>query len=323
MIPNMYKIAGELTPFTMHVAARSRGLARPLDLRRPLRRDGLPPDRLRHALLGLRAGGPRPRPRGPRRDPRGPGALPPLLRRLPHLARGPQDRAARGRRPALHDARRPRGRAPPARPHPGQAGPARHRAEPRRLLPGPRGLQPLLPGLPRDRREDDGPLRRAHRPHLQALRLRRPPAGRARDRPHGLGRRGRARDRRGGRARDGRPPRGPGREGRHPQGPARPPVLGEALRGRAPQHRPRDRRARPHQGAGLRRRAALPRRGGRGPRGPRGRPQHPRRRPDGGGRALRPLLEGLQPRAGEGGLRRARPPRGPAQPLHGRASWTT
>ena len=35
---------------------------------------------------------------------------------------------------------------------------------------------------------------------LQALRLRRPPAGRARDRPHGLGRRGRARD--------GRPPRG-------------------------------------------------------------------------------------------------------------------
>ena len=75
---------------------------------------------------------------------------------------------------------------------------------------------------PGHRREGDGPLRRAHRPRLQALRLRRPPAGRARDRADGLGRRGRARDR--------RPPGGAGREGRHPQGPARPAVLGEALR---------------------------------------------------------------------------------------------
>ena len=51
MIPNMYKIAGELTPFVMHVSARVRGDARALDLRRPLRRHGLPPDRLRHARL--------------------------------------------------------------------------------------------------------------------------------------------------------------------------------------------------------------------------------------------------------------------------------
>ena len=173
MIPNMYKIAGELTPFTMHVAARtvaSHALSIFGDHSDVMacRQIGFA-----HALLRLRPGGPRPRPRGPRRDPRGPRALPALLRRLPHLARGPQDRAARGRRPALHDARRPRRRAPPARAHPRQAGPARHRAEPRRLLPGPRGLQPLLPRLPRHRREDDGPLRRAHRPRLQALRLRR------------------------------------------------------------------------------------------------------------------------------------------------------
>ena len=52
MIPNMYKIAGELTPFCMHVAARTRRDPRALDLRRPLRRDGLPPDRLRDARSG-------------------------------------------------------------------------------------------------------------------------------------------------------------------------------------------------------------------------------------------------------------------------------
>ena len=40
MIPNMYKIAGELTPFCLHVAARDRRHARAVDLRRPLRRHG-------------------------------------------------------------------------------------------------------------------------------------------------------------------------------------------------------------------------------------------------------------------------------------------
>ena len=55
MIPNMYKIAGELTPFCMHVAARTRRDARAVDLRRPLRRDGLPPDRLRAARARARS----------------------------------------------------------------------------------------------------------------------------------------------------------------------------------------------------------------------------------------------------------------------------
>ena len=42
MIPNMYKIAGELTPAVFHVAARVAGNAGAVDLRRPLRRDGGP-----------------------------------------------------------------------------------------------------------------------------------------------------------------------------------------------------------------------------------------------------------------------------------------
>ena len=40
MIPNMYKIAGELTPTVFHVAARAAGHARAVDLRRPQRRHG-------------------------------------------------------------------------------------------------------------------------------------------------------------------------------------------------------------------------------------------------------------------------------------------
>ncbi len=49
-----------------------------------------------------------------------------------------------------------------------------------------------------------------------------------------------------------------GREGRRPQGPPLPALRRRALRRGAAEDRPRDRRARPHQGAGLGRRAALP-----------------------------------------------------------------
>jgi pyruvate-ferredoxin/flavodoxin oxidoreductase len=61
MIPNMYKIAGELTPFTMHVTARALAT---------------------HALsiFGDHSGC------GPRGHARGADSFPPLLRRLPHLA---------------------------------------------------------------------------------------------------------------------------------------------------------------------------------------------------------------------------------------------
>ena len=70
MIPNMYKIAGELTPFMHARRGAHAGDARALDLRRPLRRDGLPPDRLRACSLRLGAGGARLRARRPRRDAR-------------------------------------------------------------------------------------------------------------------------------------------------------------------------------------------------------------------------------------------------------------
>ena len=60
MIPNMYKIAGELTPAVLHVAARVARRAGAVDLRRPLRRDGGPPDRFRAARLGVGPGGARP-----------------------------------------------------------------------------------------------------------------------------------------------------------------------------------------------------------------------------------------------------------------------
>ena len=62
MIPNMYKIAGELLPCVFHVSARAiaaHALNIHEHLRRPQRRDGLPPDRFCDALLQLGAGIPR------------------------------------------------------------------------------------------------------------------------------------------------------------------------------------------------------------------------------------------------------------------------
>ena len=47
MIPNMYKIAGELTPTVFHVAARALGGSRAVDFRRPPGCDGGAPDGLR------------------------------------------------------------------------------------------------------------------------------------------------------------------------------------------------------------------------------------------------------------------------------------
>ena len=57
MLPNMFKIAGELTPTVFHIAARARCHPGAVDLRRPFRRDGGAHHRLCHAVLGLGAGG--------------------------------------------------------------------------------------------------------------------------------------------------------------------------------------------------------------------------------------------------------------------------
>ena len=100
MIPNMYKIAGELTSAVMHVAARSlaaQGLSIFGD-----HSDVMAVRQTGFALLAVRLGPGGPRPRAGRAggDARHPGALRALLRRLPHLARAEHDRAAHRRRPA-------------------------------------------------------------------------------------------------------------------------------------------------------------------------------------------------------------------------------
>ena len=120
-----------------------------------------------------------------------------------------------GRGPAPDDHRRPGGGAPGARPHAGPAGAARHGPEPRRLLPGARGLQRLLHRLPRStcrRRWTTSPASPGasttsfeYVGHPEAERV---------HRDDGLGRRGGARDR--------REPGRPGREGGPGEGAALP-----------------------------------------------------------------------------------------------------
>ena len=154
-----------------------------------------------------------------------------------------------------------------------------------------------------------------HGPQLQALRLRGPPAGRARDRDDGLGR--------GGRARDRRAPRRPRREGGRPQGPPLPAVLDQALRRRAALDRPGDRGPRPEQGAG--RPSASRSTSTSSPRSARRARPASRRSPSTpwSSAAATACRRRSSPRPCQGGARRARPAPGPAQPLHGRASWTT
>ena len=79
MIPNMYKIAAEQLPCVFHVSARTVSTQCAEHLRRPLRRDGLPPDRLCHAVRGQRAGGHGPVPGGTPGRPDGQSALHQLL----------------------------------------------------------------------------------------------------------------------------------------------------------------------------------------------------------------------------------------------------
>ena len=56
MIPTLYKLAGQLTPFVLHVAARTVA-THALSIRRSFRCDGCPSDWLRDALCGECAGG--------------------------------------------------------------------------------------------------------------------------------------------------------------------------------------------------------------------------------------------------------------------------
>ncbi len=108
---DVHRVAGTAADDPQHVQDRRRAdtggdpCRRPdgrdpcsVDLRRPQRRDARADDRLGDARGRLGPGGARLRARGPCGDAARAGAVPPLLRRLPHLARDQQDRRARRRR---------------------------------------------------------------------------------------------------------------------------------------------------------------------------------------------------------------------------------
>ena len=218
------------------------------------------------------------------------------------------------RRPARPAARRARRGAPPARAHPRPPGAARHRPEPRRLLPGARGRQPLLPGPARDRRRrrwTASPSARGRRYQLfdyvghpeaeRVLVLMGSGAEVAHETVDWLV--------------------AARREGRRAEGAPLPAVLGRRTSSPAlPRDRAGHRGARPHQGAGRARRAALPRRGHRAARGARREPEPARRAGAARGRRpLRAVARRSSPRRmvkavfDELAQRRA-----PAQPLHRR-----
>ena len=306
MLPNMFKIAGELTPTVIHVAARTVathalsifGDHSDVMAARPTGWAMLASSSVQEAhdfalvahaaTLASRV---------------------PFLHffdgfRTSHEVAKIQALARRG--PARPDRRRRCGRPPRPGPVPGPAPAARLGPEPRCVLPGPRGDQPLLRRRARDRAGQAGHPGRPYRPPLRPGRLRRRPRRRAGAGADGLGRGG---GRRGsGGADRGRGAGRPGHRAAVPAVPGRGPCRG------APAHCPPNRGAGPDQGARGDWRAAVPGRGHRP-----GRAGHRRRRThaDGGGRPLRPRLQGVHPGDGQGGAgcadRRAAP-----QPLHRR-----
>ena len=161
MIPNMFKIAGELTP-TRHPRRRPhRRDARAVDLRRPQRRDARPHDRLGDAGRRLGAGGARlrrssPTPRRCGRGCRSCTSSTGSARRT----RSTRSRCSPTTTCARWSARTTSSRTARARPDARRARRARHGAEPRRVLPGPRGRQPLPRRRARHRRRG---VRRAGR----------------------------------------------------------------------------------------------------------------------------------------------------------------
>ena len=171
-LDDVHGVAGAAADDPQHVQDRGRADAvrdarggahardpRPVDFRRPLRRHGLPSDRLRPALLELRPGSARHGRRGPRGDARDQAPLSAFLRRVPHVARGREDRRAQRRRSPLAHLGIAGLRAPPARADAGPAGAARHGAESRRLLSGARSAERVLRRVSRRRRADDGVVR--------------------------------------------------------------------------------------------------------------------------------------------------------------------
>ena len=159
----------------------------PVDLRRPLRRDACPDDRLGHAGGQLGPGGPRLRPGRPRRHPAGTRAVPPLLRRVPDLARAGEDRPALGRGHGRADRRGRPHRLPPPGDEPGHPRRAGHGSEPGRVLPGPRGVQPYYLAVPGIVQATMDSLAQTDRALVRPGRVPRRSRRRAGHRAHGLG----------------------------------------------------------------------------------------------------------------------------------------
>ena len=128
-------------------AARRRAYrshARAVYLRRPFGRDGGAPDRLRHAVRRQRAGSAGLRADLADRHPQRTRAVYPFLRRLPHLARNQQDRAAQQRYAAANAAAGGDRRSPQPSAVAGSSGGARHFRQPGHLFPIARSHQPVV-----------------------------------------------------------------------------------------------------------------------------------------------------------------------------------
>ena len=307
MIPNMYKIAGELTSAVHARRGPLAGGAGAVDLRRPLGRDG-------GAARPASRCWPRPRSRRPTTSRWSPRRRRSRTRvpfvhffdgfRTSHELNtiemlGDDDLRALVPEELIRDHRAP-GAVARAPVHP------RHRAEPGRLLPGARDGEPVLRAGARRGRGRHGAPRRAHRPGHAHRRVRGRSGGRSGARRDGLGRRDGGRDR-----------RRPQRAGRAPRrGPATsvPPVPRGGAARRAARDRAAHRRARPHQGARLDGRAALPRRR----RGPERGARRRRARGHAAGvrRALWPVVEGVHAGHGRGRVRRTGPRAAPAAVHH-------
>ena len=182
MLPNMYKIAGELTPAVIHVAARAVATHALSIFGDHSDVMAVRQHRMGDARARPRAGGAGPRARRPCGDAR---ARVPFLHffdgfRTSHEVE--HDRAARRRRPPGADRREPgRGRTASAALSPDRPVLRGTRAESRRVLPGARGGEPVpRRACPAIVQRGDGPLRRADRPRLSPVRLRRRARRRAR-----------------------------------------------------------------------------------------------------------------------------------------------
>ena len=253
MIPNMYKIAGELNSFVMHVAARSVA-AHALSIFG----DHSDVMACRQTGFGMLASGSIQEAHdfaciSQAAEPSLARALHPLLRRVPLLARAFEDRGADRRRPALHDRRGSRQGAPrPRRSRPtGRSCAERHRIRTPSSRLERHATASTTPAPDSSRPRWTGSLRGSVAAITSLTTW--APAGGADRRPDGFRRRDRPRDRR---VADRQ-----GREGRPAQGPPLPAVRRGGLHQRHCR-RPYegDRGPRPNEGAGRPRRSPLPRR---------------------------------------------------------------